>query len=299
MGEEQFLAVDGHAVRDADETDVAAGSGGTQRLEHGLLGADALQDGVGADATGEFLDAGDAFVAAFGDDVGGAELGRELLPRRVAAHRDDACGAQFLGGDDPGQADRPVTDDDHRGAGLDLGGDGRVPACAHDVGQRQQAGDQVVGRLVGGGDQGAVGRRDTDVIGLAGAHELAVHTRGLVAVAAVRTGVVRGGERADDELARLDGGDLAADLLDDADVLVAHRVGLVHGVDTAVVPQVGAADAGGGGADDRVGGPEDLRLGNVLDTDVTGLVDDGCAHGGVSAREGAQGRVRVLTRLPP
>jgi hypothetical protein len=218
VGVEQFLAVDLHAVRDADEADVAAGSGGVQGLLHRLWGADAFEDGVRADAVGHVLDAGHALVAAFGDDVGGAELGRELLPGLVPRHGDDPLRAEFLGRDDGGQADRAVADHRDGGAGPDLGGHGGVPAGAHDVGAGQQGGDVLVVGPLGGGDQGAVGQQDADVLGLAAARadELAVQAVALVAVAAVRAGVVGGEEGAHDELARLDLRDLAADFFDDA-----------------------------------------------------------------------------------
>ena len=49
------------------------------------LGADGLDDRVGAEPVGEVLDAGDAVVAALLDDVGGAELPSELLACLVAA----------------------------------------------------------------------------------------------------------------------------------------------------------------------------------------------------------------------
>lgn len=74
VGEEQLGAVELHAVRDADEPEVAAGAGGAQRLAHRLRGADALQDRVGADTAREVPHAGDAVLAALSDDVGGAEL---------------------------------------------------------------------------------------------------------------------------------------------------------------------------------------------------------------------------------
>ncbi len=83
VGVEQLLTVDLDAVRDAHEADVASRSCRTQSLGHGLGCADAFEDGVGADAVGEVLDMGHAVVAAFGDDVGGAELAGELLPRLV------------------------------------------------------------------------------------------------------------------------------------------------------------------------------------------------------------------------
>ena len=102
----------------------------------------------------------DALVAALGDDVGGAELQGELLARLVAAHRDDPLGAQLLGGQDAEQADRAVADDGDGLAGPHLGGDGAEPAGAQHVGGGEQARDQVVGRDVRGGDEGAVGERD-------------------------------------------------------------------------------------------------------------------------------------------
>jgi pimeloyl-ACP methyl ester carboxylesterase len=51
-------------VGDTDPTDHATGTGGLQRLDDGLVGADALQDGVGTDAVRELLDSLDAVVAS-------------------------------------------------------------------------------------------------------------------------------------------------------------------------------------------------------------------------------------------
>jgi hypothetical protein len=85
---------------------------------------------------------------------------------------------------------------------------------------------------------------------------------------------VGGEERADDELAGLDGGDVVADLLDDADVLVPDRGGAVDLLDAAVGPQVRPAHAGRGEADDGVGGLNDLRVVAFLDADVPGGVED-------------------------
>ena len=112
------------------------------------------------------LIAADAVVAAFGDDVGGAELQRQLLPRLVPAHRDDPLGAQLPGGQHGEQADRAVTDHGDGLAGLHVGGDGAEPAGAEHVGGGQQAGDQVIGGHLGSGDQGAVGERDPGQFGL-------------------------------------------------------------------------------------------------------------------------------------
>ena len=189
-----------------------------------------------------------ALVAALGDDVGGAEVEGQLLPGLVPAHRDDPLGAELARGEDAQQADRAVADHGDGLARAGLGGDGAEPAGAEHVGGGQQARDQVVGRHAGRGDEGAVGQRDPGALGLGadGAHEFGVHAAGLVAGPADRAGVVGGEERADHELAGPQGADLAADLLDDADVLVAHRRWPVDGLDAAVGPQVGPAHAGRG-----------------------------------------------------
>src|SRR5262249_48484792 len=116
--------------------------------------------------------------------------------------------------------------------------------------------------------------------GADGTDQLGVHAAGLVAGLADLAGVVAGEERADDELPGLDGVDVAADLLDDADVLVPHRGWPVDRLDAAVGPQVGAAHAGGGEADDRVGGLFDRRVVAVLDADIARGVEDDSSHGG-------------------
>jgi hypothetical protein len=138
---------------------------------------------VGAKPVGELLDPRDAGVAALGDDVGRAEGDRELLARLVAAHGDDPLGAELAGGQHGQQPDRAVTD--HRdGLGwAGLGGHGAEPAGAEHVGGGQQAPDQIVRGDLGGGDQGAVGQRDPQGLGLGavGADGLLVEARGLVA----------------------------------------------------------------------------------------------------------------------
>ena len=237
---------------------------------------------VGAEAAGELLDLRDTGVAALLDDVGGAELAGERLPVGVAAERDDALGAELLGGQDAEQADRAVTDDRDGLARAGLGGDGGEPAGAEHVGGRHQRRDEVRVRLPGGRDEGAVGERDAGQLGLGaeGAHQDAVHAVRLVAGLADLAGVVGGPEGADDEVADLDGADLGADLLDDADVLVAHHL-VVDRLGAAVGPQVAAADAGRRQADDRVGRLDDLRVLAVLDPHVPGPVHDNLTHRGV------------------
>src|SRR5919206_407498 len=131
--------------------------------------------------------------------------------------------------------------------------------------------------------EGAVSERDAGVLRLCagGGTGLAVDAGRLVAGPADLAGVVRREERADDELARLGQTYLAADLLDDADVLVAHRCRLRHRVGPAVGPEVRAAHAGDRQSDDGVGRLDDRRVGALLETHVAGAVHYGCAHSGL------------------
>ena len=124
----------------------------------------------------------------------------------------------------PSSPTAPSPTTANRLTGCDGGGE---PAGAEHVGGGQQERDELLVGHGGCGDECAVGQRDTCVLGLGtdGAHQLGVHAAGLVAGLADFAGVVGGEERADDELAGLEGGDVGADFFDDADVLVAHRCG--------------------------------------------------------------------------
>ena len=129
--------------------------------------ADCLEDHVGAVAAGELADLGDAFLAAGGDDVGGAELAAQVGAGLVAAHEDDLLGAKPFGRQHGQQADGAVADDGDAGALVDPALDGGVVAGAEDVGEGQQGRDE---RRVGRDrqlDEGAVGQRDADRLGLA------------------------------------------------------------------------------------------------------------------------------------
>jgi hypothetical protein len=89
LGVEQLIASELDAVGDADVANVAAGTGGPDGLHYRFLGADRLDDRVRAGPAGHLLDARDALVAALADDVGRAELKRQLLPGLMAADGDD------------------------------------------------------------------------------------------------------------------------------------------------------------------------------------------------------------------
>ena len=75
-----------------------------------------------------------------------------------------------------------------------------MPAGGHHVGQAEQARDEVRGRLIGGGHEGAVGLRDADQFGLTAVEAATVDAVELVPGAADRAGVVGGSESTDDEL---------------------------------------------------------------------------------------------------
>jgi len=77
------------------------------------------------------------------------------------------------------------------------------PAGPHHVGQREHARHHVGIRHVARGHQRAVGQRDPHARRLRAGHRLALLTRGLVPVPAMRTGVVRREEGADHKLSPL------------------------------------------------------------------------------------------------
>src|SRR2546427_3336754 len=89
---EQLLAIEFDAVRDADVAHVAAGAGGTDRLHHRLLRADAVERGVSTDSLGQLFDAGNPFVTPLGHNIGRTKLAGDLLPRLVATHRAEPLG---------------------------------------------------------------------------------------------------------------------------------------------------------------------------------------------------------------
>ena len=208
---------------------------------------------------------------------------RDFLTDRVAAERDDPLGPQPPGRQDAGEADGTVADHGDRTARPHVGAHGGVVTGRHDVGERQQRGEHLF-RVPGPGhrDERAVGQRYAHRLALAavtvGRVEAAGDAGGGDAVAAVRAGTVAERERRDDEDAALDVRDVAADVLDHADELVADRAGLERRV-AAVVPEVRPADAGEYDADDRVGRLGDDRVAPVADLDTVRFDEESCTHG--------------------
>src|SRR5205823_11185627 len=82
----------------------------------------------------------------------------------------------------------------------------------------------------------------------------------------------------DDELAGLDRRHGAADLFDDAAVLVAHRRRLGGRVNAAVGPQVGAAHAGGREPNDGIRRLDDCWLVALLEAHIARAVEHSSSH---------------------
>src|SRR6266581_8727165 len=116
VGEEQFITVEFHAVRNADITDIATGSRGADRLHHRLLSADTLQNGVCPHTPRQILNAGHTFITALLHDVCRAKLQSELLSLFVAAHGDDLFRAHLPGGEHGQQTYGSVANDSNRHA---------------------------------------------------------------------------------------------------------------------------------------------------------------------------------------
>ena len=156
-------------------------------------------------------------------------------------------------------------------------------AGAHDVRERQERRHQCVVLGDRQDDEGPVRQRHADGLALSAVDavprpEAAVEARGLKAFVAEHARAVRVRERRDDEVADLDGADVAANCLDDADELVADPLAGFARLHRPVRPEIAAADAGAGDADEGVGRLDETGVGDVFDSDVPGAVEQGCAH---------------------
>ena len=204
---------------------------------------------MSSDAVGQLSHALDGLVAAFADDVRGAELLGESDPGGMVAQQNDLLRAKAARGDDAAEADGPVADDGNDLPGAHLGGEGRMVPGTHHVGERQQRRHQ---RLV------RVGRQsDERAVRLGNAHSLAltsvdtveavpasVEARGVDAFAAEDTGAVGPDERRNDQVAFLESLHLGTDRLDDADELMPHTAAGLVGLHRLVGPEIAAANGG-------------------------------------------------------
>src|SRR5206468_6435049 len=120
------------------------------------------------------------------------------------------------------------------------------PPGPEHVGRREEARLQLVRRELRGCHECAVRQRHAQVrrLGTFRADGLGVHATALIAWHADGTRVVGREEGAHDELAALDLFYVAAEFLDDAAVLMAHRRWAVRRVYAPIRPEIGAADTG-------------------------------------------------------
>ena len=223
-------------VRDADVADQPAGPGGPQRLEHGLAGADALQHGVRADAVGELLDrAMPSSPRSVTSSVAPNARASSCRGRcRLIAITRSAPSCAAASTPHSPTAPSPTT------ATVMPGATPAHEAACQPVLMTSESdsrlGDELLRRLLGRRDQRAVGLRHADQLRLAAVVPAAVLACRLDPGAAVRAGVVGVQEPPDHELTRPYGGHGGADLLDDADVLVAD---VARGAVTSSSPRYG------------------------------------------------------------
>src|SRR5438552_3913323 len=100
----------------------------------------------------------------------------------------------------------------------------------------------------------------------------------LIAVLTIGTSVVRRGEGADHKLSRLDGLHRAANVLDNAAVLVPHRRRLGNRVNSAVWPQVRTAHASGRVPDNCIRRLQDRRHVTFFETQIAWTVEHSASH---------------------
>ena len=283
-----------HAVRQTHAADDGTRTADAQRGVERLGGTDAFEHGIGTGA-GEFHDARDRRVITLGDDVGSAEFAGDGGTVLVAAHGDDASGAQQFRRQHTAQAHRAIAEYDGGVSGLDFGADSRMVAGAHHVGEGQQIGEHLVGEVLRAGrrtgniagserlghvDDGSVGMRDMQVFALAAfafctTKIAAVQAAGLESSLARRAFAATDGERHDDEIARFGDGHIGADFSHDADGFMTNRRSGGVSILAAVWPQIGPAHAGAHDADNQVVRVLDSRNRTFFDTHIARAVIDG------------------------
>ena len=231
----------------------------------------------------QLADALDCFLAALAHDVGGAELLPQRGPLGVAAEQEDPLGAETLRRDHTAQPDGAVADHGDRLAGANLRRQGRVVAGSHHVGEGQQRRHERVVRADRQDHERSLRLRNTHRFALAAVDvdvpvPAAMQTRALQPFAAEDTGAVRPEKRRNDHVADLDGLDVGADRLDDADELVPHPPAGVVVRHRLVRPQIAAADRGARDPNERIGRVDQPSVRDILDPDIAGSVHDSCAH---------------------
>src|SRR2546421_877259 len=271
-------------VGNPDNANDRPGSRDAQRRRHRLAGADAFEGRVDADAIRQVKDRLDRGVAALSKDVRGTKRTGDVLTGRVSAEGDDSRGAQTMRRKDRAQTHRAVPHDGDDAARPNTGAHRGVVAGAHHVGEREERPHHFV-RMLGAGhrDEGGAGEGDADSLPLASV-DFAVPKRTpgdalrCDSRTAVRARAVAVLERGDHEISDGDAAHVGADALHHADELMTDRA---HGVRclSAVVPEIGPADAAQHDADYGVGRRADNRVWPLSDLDRARSFVYGSAHG--------------------
>ena len=194
--------------------------------------------------------------------------------------------AHELGAGDRTEADRPEREDNDRVADPDAARFGAAEAGRGDIGQEH---DLLIADAIGDRREVGLGGRDEDVFGLAtvdgvaeapAAHGFVAAAVAALAEVAGQAGAAlaaRGDRRDEDALTDFVAGDARAELVDDADRLVADDQARADRILALEDVDVGAADRGRRDADDGLADPGS-RTRHGLDADVAGAVEDGRAH---------------------
>src|SRR6266566_2072765 len=159
----------------------------------------------------------------------------------MTAHSDNASGSYLFGGEHSKEANCAITNDDCGTSWLHIRGMCCKPAGTHDVGECQETWDHIVWRDFRSRHQRAIGQRHAEQRCLRRANPLAMLTGRLIAELTVWTSIVRRGERTDHKLSRFNVLHRAANILDNAAILVSHRSRLRNRVNSPVGPQVRTA----------------------------------------------------------
>jgi hypothetical protein len=237
---------------------------------------------VRTEAAGQFPNALDSLVAAFTDDVGGAELLPERYALGVVAEQDDLLGLEALGGDHTAgpTAPSPTTATDLPGptfaataawwpvpmTSVRVSSDG-ISASSSRTGNTTSV-------------PSACGTRTLTLaaVDVAPAVATAMQALALQPLAAEHARSVRPEERRQHQIPGLHCAHLGADSIDDADELMSHTATGVVAGHRLVRPKIATADGGARHPHERVGRLDQVGVGNALDADVAGAVHQRRAH---------------------
>src|SRR5947209_7341417 len=179
--EKQLKAGNLNAVIYANEAHVAPRPCRMDGLHKGLLRADRLDYRVSPEPFGHVFNHCHTFGTALRHDVGSAELACKLLAMRVPAHRDDPFSAHLLGREHRAESNRAVSHYCDCLATVRCSSISAEPASAENVGNGQEAWDQIVGWKTRCRYQRAIGQRNSCQLSLGAdclGYELAVHALG-------------------------------------------------------------------------------------------------------------------------